>query len=315
MVQQTKKKGPVRKARPPQKRKQKAGITARINIGKVVVFLLLISFLVFSVGVVGYVVFFRVVIAAELPQEFQGIIFEEPTLHDHDLPHEITDGADRHTTAKVAIIIDDMGYHHDVGKGMLALDLNLTFSFLPHAPFTRELEEEAYQSGKAILLHLPLEPRSSEWDPGQGALYLEDDQQTHEQILDTNLLQVPHATGVNNHMGSRYTEDDSAMTALMEMLKKRQLYFIDSYTTSETLGYQKAREGGLPTARRQVFLDNVQDAQAICDQIEKLVTIAALKGIAIGIGHPHPETLEALSTCAPALLSKVSLVAAGELVN
>jgi len=101
----------------------------------------------------------------------------------------------------------------------------------------------------------------------------------------------------------------------MEMLKKRQLYFIDSYTTSETLGYQKAREGGLPTSRRQVFLDNVQDAQAICNQIEKLVTIAALQSGAIGIGHPYPETLEALSTCAPALLSTVSLVAASELVN
>jgi len=315
MARQTKKKTPARKTRQKSKRKKKAGLIARINIGKVVVFLLLIALLVFSVGAVGYVVFFRVVIAAELPYESEGIIFEEPALHDHDLPDEITEGADRHSSAKVAIIIDDMGYHHDVGKGMLALELDLTFSFLPHAPFTKELEEEAYQSGKAILLHLPLEPKSSEWDPGQGALYLEDDRLTHQHILDTNLLQVPHATGVNNHMGSRYTEDESAMIELMEMLQKRQLYFIDSYTTPDTLGYQKAKEGGLPTSRRHVFLDNVQEPQAICNQIKKLVTIAALQGRAIGIGHPHPETLEALSTCAPPLLSTVSLVAASELVN
>jgi polysaccharide deacetylase 2 family uncharacterized protein YibQ len=108
------------------------------------------------------------------------------------------------------------------------------------------------------------------------------------------LKQVPHAAGVNNHMGSRFTEDEQAMTAVMAVLRERGLYFVDSLTTSRSVGSATAQRAGVPAVRRDIFLDNVAEVDAIVQQIRRLAGKARRNGSAVGICHPYPETLQAL---------------------
>ncbi len=216
---------------------------------------------------------------------------------------------------KVAIIIDDMGYHRDVCKKLLALDLNLTFSFLPHAPYTTELEQEAYQLGRDILLHQPMEPRDTSWDIGPGGIFLKTGLDKIAPVVEENLDKVPYAIGVNNHMGSKYTEDVAHMQAFLSVVKKRELFFVDSFTTSKSVGMMEAAKMGIETARRHVFLDNIHNPGKICHKLEQLVARAQEQGSAIGIGHPNKETLTALSNCQEKLRQEIQLVGVHELVG
>jgi polysaccharide deacetylase 2 family uncharacterized protein YibQ len=310
----TKKKASATRKRT-QRKKRPAMFLARVSFRKIVYFLALFCLLFFSVLMVGYVVFFRTVVAAELPFEEHDIHFEEVVPQGKDSTPSNVPSPAAEKLPQVAIIIDDMGYHPDVGRNLIALDLYLSFSFLPHAPFTQDLEEMVYQKGNPILLHLPLEPRSAEWDPGPGALFLKDDSATRRKKFYADLQHVPHATGVNNHMGSLFTEDRAAMEELVELFSEQQLFFIDSFTTSASTGLVSAREKQLPSARRHIFLDNVQNREAICLQIEKLVKLAAHQEHAIGIGHPYPETFSALNSCGLEMLQSVSVVGVDTLLH
>src|SRR5690606_32302890 len=116
-----------------------------------------------------------------------------------------------------------------------------------------------------------------------------------------NLASVPHARGVNNHMGSLITRHPGHMTWLMQSLARDGLFFVDSYTHPQSVALEMAREGGIPTARRDVFLDHVPEPEAIAFQFRRLVSRAKRNGQAIGIGHPSPETLEFLQAALPVL--------------
>ena len=260
----------------------------------------------------------------EKKQKEQKIVFEEPNLpQPHDARLDEREGVASCETEpvpedrkpKIAIIIDDMGYHQQIGNSLLALDMNLTFSFLPRAPFTLEQEERAWQQGRDILVHMPMEARDSAWDPGPGALYLKFSPENIRSTVVENLAAVPHAIGSNNHMGSRFTENRQAMHEVLSVLKKRGLFFIDSYTTAQSTGLDEAGKMGIPTARRHVFLDNVQEQDKICRQLEQLVALAGKNGWAIGIGHPNQATLKALTRCRERLLKNVEIVSVHTLVK
>ena len=216
---------------------------------------------------------------------------------------------------RIAIIIDDMGFHQHLGEQLLEMDLNITFSFLPDAPFTAEQEKRASQKGRDILLHIPMEPQDSGWNPGANALYLRDDAAALRYKMEKMFAAVPHAVGANNHMGSRFTEDAEAMRVVIEDLKQHSLFFIDSYTSAGSHAFAVAQQMGVPTARRQIFLDNIQDANLICQQIERLVSAAKQRGWAIGIGHPHRATLLAFTRCSKHLQGEVEIVGAHQLVK
>ncbi len=296
-------------------RRRKKSRKGKLFTTKLFSFLILFGLLLFSMAAAGYVIFFRTTIAhgAEQGQDVAGIVFEEPYSFIPELPADIQPAQDS-SLPMVAIIIDDMGYHEKIGSELLALPMNLTFSFLAAAPFTRELEEQAFQAGRIILLHLPMEPKSKDWDPGPGALLTGQDAKQQEIIFYQNIQAVPHAVGVNNHMGSLYTEDRAAMDDLMQLLRKQGLFFIDSFTTADSQGLAAARAANVPTARRHIFLDNVHSPDRVCKQLEKLVLSAEEKGWAIGIGHPNEATLSALTTCRGRLLERVDLVGVQELV-
>ena len=216
---------------------------------------------------------------------------------------------------RVAIIIDDMGYHQQLGNQLLALDLNLTFSFLPAGPFTAQQAALAKAKGREILLHLPMEPRNTAWNPGENALYVRDTPERLRQKMAGMFSAVPHATGANNHMGSRFTADAAAMRVVLANLKEHSFFFIDSYTARGSQGLATAQELGVPTARRHIFLDNVQETETICRQIDELVAIAQKKGAAIAIGHPNRATLRALTECEARLRRAVEIVSARQLVQ
>ena len=252
----------------------------------------------------------------------QPIVFEEPIL---PRAESSTDNTPKEKTAlssenkgnrpRVAIIIDDMGYHRKIGDKLLALDLNLTFSFLPEAPFALQQEEQAYQSGRDIMAHLPMESSDARWDPGPGALYLSASPEEQIATLKKNLAAVPHAIGANNHMGSKFTQNRQAMRRIVTVLKAQGFFFIDSFTTAESTGLAEARAIGLKSNRRHVFLDNVQDPEKICIQLDKLAALAVKQHPAIGIGHPYQATLDALQKCRGVLLETVQVVPVHELLQ
>ncbi|MCF8110381.1 MAG: divergent polysaccharide deacetylase family protein [Desulfobacteraceae bacterium] len=216
----------------------------------------------------------------------------------------------------VAIIIDDMGREKEPFEKFLALQEPFTYAILPETPFDSEIAELASQNGGQVMLHLPMEPEEyPRKDPGAGALLSEMTADERIRLIKKHLDALPHVKGVNNHMGSRMSENSAHMNQILSVLKKRGLYYIDSLTTPESRSLSSARLFEVPFAERDVFLDHVPDPFFIRLQLESLVKIAEKKGKAIGIAHPYPVTIEVLSEQLPELKKKVRLVTASEVVS
>ena len=130
------------------------------------------------------------------------------------------------------------------------------------------------------------------------------------------LESFPYISGVNNHMGSKFTEDSSSMKILLEILKQRKLFFLDSRTTPDTVAFSLAKEMGVKTAEKDLFLDNVKDVNAIKAKINELAEISLANGLSVGICHPHPATLKALKDTIPRLEAQgIEIVSVSELVE
>lgn len=225
--------------------------------------------------------------------------------------------------AKLAIIIDDIGNNRVTAEKIMDLDMPLSFSVLPHSPFSKVLARRAEQQGRDVLLHLPMEPADKKWNPGPDTLFTD----MSEQVILATLLDAIEATpmliGINNHMGSKFTASKNSMTlflrALQTVTTQRQqptpLFFIDSLTSAESVGYQLAGEMGIKTARRNIFLDNDRAPAKISKQLRRLVATAKRNGQAIGIGHPHNETYEVLRDAQNFLQQEVQLVPIHQLVR
>jgi len=218
--------------------------------------------------------------------------------------------------ARIALIIDDLGYDPGLAREFMELKIPVTLSVLPCAPFTNRIAAEARKRGCVLMVHLPMGPkRYPAVNPGPGTLYTAMDAEQILHQLSEDLDQVPGARGVNNHMGSLFTEDRDKMTVVLEALKHRHLFFVDSRTTPESVGYDLARKMGIPTAKRSVFLDNDLHPEAIESQVRRLLNMARHKGWAIGIGHPHKETLRLLKNNLPALQDGVDIVSVTKLLT
>ena len=139
-----------------------------------------------------------------------------------------------------------------------------------------------------------MEPRDPEIDPGPGALYVGDSTTRILKVMEENISSLPFATGVNNHMGSRFTAYQKEMHETLQIVKERGLFFVDSLTSSDSKGYKTAKRLHMPTACRNVFLDNQLEVGAILRQLHKLARCSLKYGHGIGIGHPFPETAAAI---------------------
>lgn len=216
----------------------------------------------------------------------------------------------------VAIIIDDMGYDRKLCKKFIRLAAPITCSILPGSPHRLEIAEYAHKKGKCVMLHLPMEPiQYPAVNPGPGALLSSMSPNTLIRTLKQDLNAVPYISGVNNHMGSRLTADSDKMNQVLSILKTRRLFFIDSRTTAKSVARSSARLFAVPFAERDVFLDNNPSKKKIKKQIEKLIVIAEKTGFAIGIGHPHKTTCEAIAEMIPEIKKRVRLVPASRLVS
>jgi uncharacterized protein len=218
---------------------------------------------------------------------------------------------------RAAIVIDDLGQNLSHLSQAAALDLPLSIAVLPGLPATAQTVKEASRLGIEMLLHQPMEPREeSGKNPGTGVLLTAMSVEALRAQLRESLAAVPGAVGVNNHMGSRFTEDPAGLRALMEELKGRGLFWLDSRTTAATRGAAVARAAGVRTIERDVFLDAEVRTDFIRAQVRSLLDTARLRGAAVGIGHPHPETFAVLRELRGELLSSgVTLVPVSALLR
>ena len=196
---------------------------------------------------------------------------------------------------KMAIVIDDMGEDLGLAKGLAALDAKITFSIWPNSSHVKKTIAIAKKSGNEIMIHLPMEPKGyPKINPGKDALLVTMNADEISRNTLAAIAKVPGAAGLNNHMGSRFTEFYTGMDVVMTHLHKKKIFFLDSRTTAKSAGRRAASKEGVPFYERNIFLDNVKDVGAIKYQLSKTAKIARKRGQAIAIGHPNRETLKAI---------------------
>lgn len=185
---------------------------------------------------------------------------------------------------RLAIVIDDVGNDLSALERFLKIPVDMTFAVLPRRPYSIEAARRIRDSGKEVILHLPMEPLGDQ-NPGVGAILVGAGEAEIRSVLDENLRSVPGVVGVNNHMGSRATADPEVMDAVLSVLAERGLFFLDSRTNPQTLGAAVAERHGVPYLERAVFLDNDTNADSIRAAFEDGLATADRKGHAVLIGH------------------------------
>ena len=205
----------------------------------------------------------------------------------------------------IAIIIDDFGYRNDhISNGFLELPAKLTYAIIPGHDHSQLFSKKAYDAGYEIIVHLPMENIGKTYGEEEYVLmsYFQDDE--IKSRINNAFDNLPEAIGLNNHQGSRGTADSRVMTLLAGVIKDKKKFFIDSRTTSNSIANSTMRRYNVPTNQRDVFLDNDLDEEKIKTQLYKLADVSERKGIAIGIGHVKPQTLNVLKNEIPVLKQK-----------
>ena len=179
----------------------------------------------------------------------------------------------------------------------------MTMSFLPYAKDLPEQARAARAKGHELMLHMPMEP-SGRNDPGPGALLLSLSDAELRQRMTNALESFGGYVGINNHMGSRFTANRPDMELVMRQLKPRGLMFLDSRTTAQSVGDQTARELGVPSIVRHVFLDDDESVEAVRRKLAETEAVARRQGFVVAIGHPHDATLQALAEWLPTVPGK-----------
>ena len=212
---------------------------------------------------------------------------------------------DQDTLGVIVLVIDDFGYRNDnISDGFLNLSIPITCAIIPGHTASKKFAEKAVSYGKEVIIHMPME--SENYSPGEDEYKLLTSMTS--ELLENKLIQafesLPEAIGMNNHQGSKATSDSKTMTVLASVLKDRGKYFIDSRTSSLTIGEKTMVSFGVPTARRNIFLDNNNDLDRIEEQMNKLANSAKKNGVAVGLGHARKNTLSVIEKVVPDLLDK-----------
>ena len=205
----------------------------------------------------------------------------------------------------IALIIDDFGYRNDhISNGFLELPGNLTYAIIPGHDYSQSFSKKAYDAGYEIVVHMPMENIGKTYGEEEYVLmsYFQEDE--IKERINKSFSHLPEAVGLNNHQGSRGTADVRIMTILAHEIKANKKFFVDSRTTRNSVAESTMRKYGVPTNKRDIFLDNDLDEEKIRTQMLKLADVAERKGIAIGIGHVKPQTLAVLQREIPDLQKK-----------
>ena len=194
--------------------------------------------------------------------------------------------------SQIALIIDDMGNHEQDAQAF-ALPANVTFSILPNKPLSRTFSQRAAFQHREVMLHMPMESLAGNKQEKNVLLSSMPPQQI-VQILKAALSTVPDAVGVNNHMGSKLTQLTLPMSITMRFLSQQGLFFVDSRTTKYSKAEAIAKQNGVLSTKRNVFIDHIPSPEQIDKQFHRLLRLSKKNGYAVGIAHPYPQTLEYL---------------------
>jgi len=218
---------------------------------------------------------------------------------------------------KVSIVIDDIGYTLNPLKQLLKLGEPFTYAVIPHLSHSAESARLIREAGGEMILHLPMEPhRFQERFSGTQPGMLETRMTENELISQLEKNYIPGIVGINNHMGSKFTQNRTKMTQTLRWIKQKGLFFLDSMTSPKSVGWELAGELGIKRAQRSVFLDNDKSFSAIEQEWNKMVKIAKSNGHTIAIGHLRNSTIKALVRLLPKLRDQgIQLVPLSTLVD
>lgn len=224
-----------------------------------------------------------------------------------------------HALPRLALVIDDLGYMQpELVTRLCSLPVPFSVAVLPYQEFTRDSADIAHRLGKEVMLHLPMEPIGYPGpgrDPGPNAILFNLPEPEVRRRVRMALDGIPHRAGVNNHMGSRITPDRTRMTWVLQELKARKLFFVDSRTEKDSVAYDVAEELGIPAVQRKVFLDDDKALPEMEKQWDRALKLAEKDGSVLIIGHIYPETVEALEKLVPRAKGQVRFVKAGDLAK
>lgn len=204
-------------------------------------------------------------------------------------------------SGKIAIVLDDWGYNLRHVPVLSSLPHPVTIAVLPNLPHSAQVAKEARSHGHEVILHMPMEAVSPGAPREEGTILTTTPEQEVRRLFDQALKSVPGARGVSNHQGSKATADRAVMGAVLRELKRRRLFFLDSFVTEQSVCREVAERTGVAFVQRSVFLDNQESEEAIRQRLLELASAARDQGEAVGIGHDHPAMIAALEKAVPAL--------------
>ena len=213
---------------------------------------------------------------------------------------------------KLAIVIDDVGYHLKEDSAIFAMPREISVAIIPAAPHARARNQEAKSQGRDILIHMPMQPMSAV-KIEDGGLHLGMSATQVNNRVDTAKNIVNYAIGMNNHMGSAATADPQLMTYLMTALQEKHLFFLDSLTIGKSVAGKIAKEQGVRSLDRHIFLDDSNELADVQHQFQAAIQYARKHGTAIAIGHPRPNTIAVLQAGINNLPEDIQLVGIGNL--
>ena len=234
-------------------------------------------------------------INAQLPQKINSPIWRQNRALGYDLDIE---------RPKIVVVIDDLGLNQKRSNAVVDLPGPLTLSYLPYSDNLHKQTHRAKGQGHELMVHMPMQPLSKKANPGPNALLADLSESELLERIENNLSAFDGYVGINNHMGSAFTQDAEGLKVLMSELQKRDVLYLDSRTSPASIAENMARLYSVATTNRDVFIDHENTPEFIESALRKVEKTARRKGSAIAIGHPHPQTVDALKEWLPTLEAK-----------
>ncbi len=208
----------------------------------------------------------------------------------------------RQTQGMIALVIDDWGYNLRNKDFITGNDFHVTLSILPFRAYSTRISQMAHKAKKEQIIHMPLEPKEKEkYGLEENTILVGMDRGKIIGLLDAATKSVPYASGISNHMGSRATEDSRTMTIVLEYIKEKKMFFLDSVVTPDSVCEDLSNQIGVVFFQRDFFIDNESDPVYIKKQLLNVANRASRKGFAVGIGHDRPVTISVLKEVIPEL--------------
>ena len=202
---------------------------------------------------------------------------------------------------KIALDIDDVGYRRSYVNSLISLKTPITFAIFPYAHYSKDIDLKLHKLGYETIMHTPMEPVDTALFPGDGALFISMDKKEIRGKISADIKRLPYIDGANNHEGSLFTSDKKKICDAVSDFKKKSMFFMDSLTDDNSYAYRCALKQGIPSAQRDVFIDDKPADGYIENQIKIAAALAKRFKRVIVIGHPRPDTVKTLMSEIPAL--------------